>query len=98
MNVYSVRYRRSVLSPRTYRVTVRALDADEARAKAAIRDPELLSTVAVKNRGPVAGGSFELPTCFICHKPVHDELWTNVDFGPSTGIQTICDVCWERAS
>jgi hypothetical protein len=53
MTRFTVYYRRSILANRVYRVTVTASDPDEARAKAAIRDPEYTVSVAVKNRGLV---------------------------------------------
>jgi hypothetical protein len=53
MNVYRVEYRRHLLSARKYRVTVHAVDADEARAKAQVRDPQLVQVTSTKNRGSV---------------------------------------------
>jgi hypothetical protein len=52
MTRYRVTYRRDLTSRRYY-VTVTARDADEARVKAAIRDPEYLSSIQVKNEGPI---------------------------------------------
>ena len=59
MTRFTVYYRRSVLSHRTYRITVTATSPDEARAKARIRDPLLVSTTKVKNLGSVVSGRFE---------------------------------------
>jgi hypothetical protein len=51
---YSVSYRRlDDLSGRIYRLTVTASSADEARVKAAIRDPQFLSTVGSPKRRDV---------------------------------------------
>jgi hypothetical protein len=50
MHRYSVRYRRSDGSSRIYHLTVTAASADEARAKAAIRDPKFGSTVSSPKR------------------------------------------------
>lgn len=99
MNNYSVRYRRHPLSNREYRVTVRALNADEARIKAAIRDPEYVSSVSVHNNGIVHSVVIGPPKCYLCHRTdmVADGLYTRIDFRGRTGIQLVCDTCLERA-
>ena len=61
MYVYHCQYHRSIASRRTYRATVRARDADEARAKLAIRDPLCTGTVSVKNGGEVKRAVVEGP-------------------------------------
>jgi hypothetical protein len=48
---YHVEYRRKDSATRTYRITVLARDADEARAYAAIKDPAFGSTVRSPRRG-----------------------------------------------
>ena len=98
MNDYQVRYRRDWMSRREYRVTVRAVNADEARVKAAIRDPQYLSSIEVKHRGVVESVTVGAP-CYLCHRTdmVADGLYTRIDFRGRTGIQLVCDTCLERA-
>jgi hypothetical protein len=97
MNVYSVRYRRDALSRREYRMTVHAASADEARAKAAVRDPGFLNTVEVKHRGSVAEGTFSSPRCRFCKRSdvIAEGLYTRVNF--PDGIGLVCDICREKA-
>lgn len=98
MNNYQVRGRHHLLSRREYRFSVRAVDADEARVKAKIRDPQLVQ-VNVKNRGPVEAVTVEVPPCFLCKRTdmVADGLYQRIDFRGRTGIQLVCDECVSRA-
>lgn len=98
---YRCVYRRDVSGRRHY-MTVTARSADEARAKARIRDPQYLASIQVKNVGEVRELILEkhVPrslACYICQKAISDDLWTNVNFGKTLGLQVVCDLCWERS-
>lgn len=51
LHVYRVSYRRADNLARIYRITVRARNADEARAYAKLRDPKFGSTVTSPRKG-----------------------------------------------
>jgi hypothetical protein len=105
---YSCRYRRNGFSTRTYRATVVARDADDARRMVAIRDPEFSHAIDYpKRRGEVVEtprqaldrgeATFSVPRCRFCKRAdvIAEGLYTRVHF--PDGIALVCDVCREKA-
>jgi hypothetical protein len=90
---YRVSYLRRQPGSRVYHLLVNARNPDEAREYAAIRDPLYGSSLEVKHRGTIVPAE----PCYICKRPITDDLYTRIDFRGRVGIQLVCDICLEKA-